>query len=58
MAQAFKRVLAVAFGKKNVGSIPTPGLFLYLAPAVEPVLAVAFGKKMLVRFPLQAYFFI
>ena len=36
-------MLAEAFGKNNVGSSPTIGIFLYVAQAVERVLVVAFG---------------
>ena len=43
MAQAFERVLAVAFGKKYGGSRPINGIFVYMAQAFERVLAVAFG---------------
>jgi len=41
-----------------VGSIPTIGVFLYVAQAVERVLAVSLRKQsMLVRVPLSACFF-
>ena len=46
VAQAVQGVLAVALETKYVGSVPTIGIFLYVARAVERVLAVALGNKL------------
>ena len=49
-------MLAVAFGKIYVGSSPTIGIFLYVAPAVEDVLAVTCGKKYVGSSPTVGIF--
>ena len=49
-------MLRVAFGKLYVGSIPTIGIFLYVAQGDECMLRVAFGKLYVCSSPTIGIF--